>query len=104
MLFECPAQILARGILLLYVDCNGEQRIIGHLNGTKVLDTVESGRHVHLRIPVRNLKSGLNHLDFEFPDARPPANGDPRKLAIAVRQFTVEADISSAAATLAEQL
>jgi hypothetical protein len=104
MLFECPNPMQARGILLLHVDCSGEQRIIGHLNGIKVLDSVESGRHIHLRIPVRNLKSGLNHLDFEFPDARQPGNGDPRRLAIAVREFTVQAEESSSTANLIGQL
>jgi len=94
MLFECPVPMQARGILLLHVACSGEQRIIGHLNGIKVLDTVESGRHVHLRMPVRNLKSGLNQLDFEFPNARQPGNGDARRLAMAVREFTVQVDES----------
>jgi glycosyltransferase involved in cell wall biosynthesis/ADP-heptose:LPS heptosyltransferase len=101
MLFECPADTEARGILLLHLACLGQQRIIGYLNGTKVVDTVESGRHVHLRIPVRNLESGLNRLEFELPDARQPRNGDPRELAIAVRQFTVEANKSRAEANLA---
>ena len=103
MLFECPARTHARGVLLLHVDCQGRQQIIGHLNGTKVVDTVESGRHVHLRIPVRNLKGGLNCLEFEFPDARQPGNGDSRKLAIAVREFTVEAEESNSTSSIIGQ-
>ena len=95
MLFECPSRTHSRGVLLLHVDCHGRQRIIGHLNGRKVLDSVESGRHVHLRIPVRNLEGGLNCLQFQFPDARQPGNGDSRQLAIAIREFTVQAEEAS---------
>jgi hypothetical protein len=100
MLFECPSNTGARGIILLHLACLGQQRIIGYLNGIKVVDSVESGRHVHLRIPVRNLENGLNRLEFELPDARQPGNGDPRELAIAVRQFAVEANESGFKADL----
>jgi glycosyltransferase involved in cell wall biosynthesis/ADP-heptose:LPS heptosyltransferase len=103
MLFECPARTHSQGVLFLHIDCQGRQRIVGHLNGTKVVDTVESGRHVQLRIPVRNLVGGLNRLEFEFPDARQPGNGDSRKLAIAVREFTVQATKRIATANIIDQ-
>ena len=94
MLFECPSNTGTRGVILLDLACLGQQRIIAYLNGIKVVDTVESGKQVHLRIPVRNLENGLNRLEFDLPDARQPGNGDPRELAIAVRQFTVQANQS----------
>jgi glycosyltransferase involved in cell wall biosynthesis/ADP-heptose:LPS heptosyltransferase len=89
MLFECPDKTPSRGILHLNVDTLGEQRIIASLNGVKVLQTLESGRRVKLRMPVRNLESGFNRLDFDLPDARCADNGDTRKLGIAVREFLI---------------
>jgi glycosyltransferase involved in cell wall biosynthesis/ADP-heptose:LPS heptosyltransferase len=90
MSFECPEETSARGIVHLHIATLGRQRIMVSLNNIRVVDTVEAGRHIRLRIPVRNLKIGLNSLEFELPDAKTPDNGDTRRLAIAVRDFRVQ--------------
>jgi glycosyltransferase involved in cell wall biosynthesis/ADP-heptose:LPS heptosyltransferase len=92
MLFDCPEGTPARGRLILLIDTIGRQRIIARLNALQVIDTVESGSHIALRMQVANLESGRNSLEFELPDAKVPSNGDGRRLAIAVRRLQIQVE------------
>jgi hypothetical protein len=60
------------------------------LNKRKVIETTQAGTHIPLSIPVDNLESGLNILEFHLPDARLPGNGDGRVLGVAVRDFMID--------------
>jgi glycosyltransferase involved in cell wall biosynthesis/ADP-heptose:LPS heptosyltransferase len=84
--------IRATGVLTLIFDTLGHQRIGVNLNGIKVADEACKGVKLKLELRVLNLKVGRNRLEFELPDAAIPANGDVRKLGIAVRSFTISAE------------
>jgi hypothetical protein len=92
MSFECPDGIARNGSIRLLFATLGRQRLILSLNELEIADIVESGRQVTIKLPVNNLQSGLNRLEFAIPDARHPNNGDTRKLGIAVRYFEVLVD------------
>jgi ADP-heptose:LPS heptosyltransferase len=82
----------ANGRLLLAADTYRRQRIRAKFNGIPVFDRVLAGRRLLLDIPVSNLRLGRNELEFALPDAAQPANGDPRRLAIAVRRMKIAVD------------
>ena len=90
MLFECPEGTPPLGTLIVKIDTLGEQRIAGIFNKKRIIETMQSGTHIPLSIPVDNLESGLNILEFNLPDARLPGNGDGRLLGIAVREFMIQ--------------
>jgi hypothetical protein len=90
MLFECPDDISSSGFLIMKIDTFRQQRIIARLNGAPILDEIEDGTRLSLRIAVENLNSGLNSLEFRLPDSDSPGNGDNRRLGIAVRSFRVQ--------------
>lgn len=94
MSFECPDWVPRSGYIRLKIATLGRQRLVLRLNDLEISNTVESGRHVDLKIPVRNLESGMNCLEFSIPDAKHPKNGDTRKLGVAVRNFEVLVDRS----------
>jgi glycosyltransferase involved in cell wall biosynthesis/ADP-heptose:LPS heptosyltransferase len=92
MLFDCPEGTPARGSLNLSIDTIGRQRIIARLNSLQVIDTVQAGSHIVLRLHVSNLESGRNTLEFDLPDTKFPGNGDGRQLAIAVRNLKIQVE------------
>jgi hypothetical protein len=90
MIFDCPDGIPAHGVLTLLFDTLGVQRLLIRFNGVRVVDAVQNGNRVLLKIPVDNLESGRNTLEFDLPDARVPSSGDNRKLAIAIKELEVQ--------------
>lgn len=85
LIFRCAHGSGSRGRLDLLIDTYGEQRVIANFNGRPIIDKIESGSRVLLKLDLVNFKIGLNRLEFELPDARMPSNGDGRELGIAVR-------------------
>ena len=78
---EIPAS--ARVVLL--IDTFGKQRIAVRFNGIPILDTIRIGKALTLEIPVSNLRSGANTLEFNLPDVREPGTAEARKTCLAIR-------------------
>jgi ADP-heptose:LPS heptosyltransferase len=89
MLFDVDleGEIAGGASILLVFDTLRKQRIVAKFNGVRIFDAVRSGRRLLMNLPVRNVRMGLNRLEFDFPDATSPGNGDSRQLAVAVRRF-----------------
>jgi ADP-heptose:LPS heptosyltransferase len=89
MLFDVDleCEIAGEASILLVFDTLRKQRIVAKFNGVRVFDAVRSGRRLLMDLPVRNVRMGRNRLEFNFPDATSPGNGDSRQLAVAVRRF-----------------
>ena len=92
MLFECPEGVPAIATVLLRFDTLGPQRLTAKMNGRQVVEETYDGRRIALKIPVTDLRSGTNSLEFELPDAKVPGNGDTRRLGIAVREIRIQVD------------
>jgi glycosyltransferase involved in cell wall biosynthesis/ADP-heptose:LPS heptosyltransferase len=92
MIFDCPDGVPAHGVLTLLFDTLGAQRLLIRFNGVQVVDAVQNGSRVLLKIPVDNLESGRNTLEFDLPDARIPSIGDSRKLAIAIKELEIQVE------------
>lgn len=90
LLFNCAPGAGSRGQLELLFDTFDEQRLIVKFNGRAIVDRVESGAHLSIKMDLANFKIGANKLELELPDARMPDNGDSRELAIAVRGLRVQ--------------
>lgn len=81
-----------RARIMLIIDTFGRQRVVVRFNGIPVLDTVKAGRAVSLKIPVTNLRSGVNKIELHLPDADVPSTADQRRLGIAIRRVRLLAD------------
>jgi glycosyltransferase involved in cell wall biosynthesis/ADP-heptose:LPS heptosyltransferase len=86
---ENDGRVPARARLLLVVDTFRRQRIIARFNGISVYDSVKTGRRILISLKVINLRSGLNRLELELPDAASPGNHDRRLLGVAVRKLRI---------------
>lgn len=82
----------SRARIILVLDTFGKQRIAIRFNGIEILNTVKAGRAVSLKIPVTNLRSGINKIELNLPDAAVPGKADRRQLGIAIRRIRVLAD------------
>jgi glycosyltransferase involved in cell wall biosynthesis/ADP-heptose:LPS heptosyltransferase len=92
MRFTYPQSQPSSGTLELVVyDTLGKQRVTASFNGMPVLDQMLKGKTT-LKMPVTNIKSGVNTLAFALPDAKIPGHGDERNLAVAVNGFRVHAN------------
>ncbi len=81
---------LAEGRIVLSIGTNGPQRVKVSLNGKPMVDRAAGNNTViELNFDPRLLNVGKNHLDFRFPDAKRPGNGDPRQLAIFIRSLKI---------------
>jgi hypothetical protein len=82
-----------QGILSLDIRSLGKQQIIVSINdvliGSKRINTSSKGIRFRFAPNILN-KDGMNTIQFDFPDAKKPDNGDPRVLAMALRSFIVE--------------
>jgi len=80
-----------KGEVVLNFSTLGKQKIIFSLNGKKIYSNLFDGEKKDFSIPFRSsdLVNGINRLDFNFPDARQPGNGDPRILALALKSFQI---------------
>jgi ADP-heptose:LPS heptosyltransferase len=89
MLFDVDldGEIVGGGTILLVFDTLRRQRIVAKFNGVRVFDETRTGKRILLGLPIHNLRTGRNRLEFELPDAARPNNGDNRRLAMAVRRF-----------------
>lgn len=79
----------AKARLLLVLDTFRRQRIIVRFNGISVYDAVRQGRRILIPLTVRNLRCGLNRLEFTLPDVASPGPNDRRLLGIAVRKLRI---------------
>ncbi len=79
---------------LLSVDAGtlGSQRVIIELNGQEVFREEMGGWSSSIRTAFQSsqLKQGINHLHFIFPDAHKPESEDPRILALALRSVSLQ--------------
>jgi len=69
----------------------GTQRLNLNLNGKSIYKTTLTGapQVLEIKIPNGSIKTGLNKLALELPDAKVPDNGDPRKLGFALQELQI---------------
>ena len=75
-------------LLELCFDTLGEQDVTLVLDGEEVLTERLSGRRQLVRIGLPRAR-GKHRLEFLLPPARLPGNGDPRRLALALRYICI---------------
>src|SRR5690606_22462910 len=88
--FRLADNLAVEGIMLIDASYNGTQQIIVRLNGTLLesYSTSQSRYPKRIEFDPRLLRGDhINQLEFEFPDAAMPGNGDQRKLALALRKI-----------------
>ncbi len=66
------------------------KRIIIHFNGNKVFDEDIDTKGMELKFDGLSFLSGINRLEFSFPDACIAGNDDTRLIALALRELTFE--------------
>ena len=85
-------ELPARARIVLVIDTFGKQRIVVRFNGIEILNTVKAGKALSLKIPVTNLRSGVNTIELNLPDAAVAGDGDPRQLGVAIRRVRLLSD------------
>ncbi len=81
------------GFLNLQIGTLGEQEIKfslnGHYQGSQIVNSWDSNLTFKFDTNLLN-KDTINQIEFEFPNARKPNNGDQRILAMALKSFSIE--------------
>ena len=70
----------------------GKQSVSIFLNGNEIFakDIDIWDGNMTIEFPSALIKNGNNLLEFHFPDARQPGNGDNRLLALAIKSFQIK--------------
>jgi len=85
---QAEATQAASAKISITADTFGKQRIQVSLNAQQLFNRSRHGDHLLLEIPARDLRHGLNILEFILPDAtRPASAADQRHLGIAIRNI-----------------
>lgn len=77
-----------RGIRLR-LNTLGAQNISISFNERRVFDGMLNGLNQELLLQPVYFHDGINYLVFSLPDARQPGNGDPRRLAVAIKELEI---------------
>ncbi|MEZ0329485.1 MAG: glycosyltransferase [Dissulfuribacterales bacterium] len=88
--FEISSKDVPRcGAIRLRFNSLGKQSVTIEFNGGNLFDGIVEGVDQELILPAQNFCEGQNRLVLQLPDARQPANGDKRFLAIALKEFEI---------------
>ncbi len=82
-----------QGFITMQINTLGKQEIKYTINDHYIGSQVAQGRDINLTFKFNpNIlhKNNINKIEFEFPDAHKPDNGDQRILAMALKSFRIE--------------